>query len=336
MLKTKSMLLAALAVGLYGAAAVAETQYRAETGAQTGAHTGAQTGMDHDQKAAKAPVKKASDLMGKTVRDQQGEDLGEIEDFALDLEQGKLNYVVLSTGGLMEQRLVGISADELQAATDDDVYIARVSQQEIEQAQALPDENWPSQPTVASGAQPQRDTELAPFEGRETQRDTQYDTQREGQTGTQTGAQPGQRTGDVQTGMDRDHQQMHGVRKASELMGKTVRDQQGEDLGKIEDFALDLQQGELHYVVIDTGGFMSQRLIGIAADDLRQAPDDEDAFIANVTQQQVEQAQELPDENWPSQPTVGSAAQREGEFAPFEQQQRDQEWQQDQQEQQQY
>jgi sporulation protein YlmC with PRC-barrel domain len=346
MLKTKSVLLATLAVGLYGTSAVAEMHsdtYGAETGAQTGAqtHTGAQTGMDHERKAAKHGVKKASDLMGKTVRDQQGEDLGQIEDFALDLQQGRLNYVVLSTGGMLDQRLVGISADELRVAPDDDAFIANISQQEIEQAQELPDENWPAQPTVGQGG-----TEFAPFEGQGTQggatgtqgqMDHGMDHGQTGaQTGTQTGAQPGAQPGQTraQTGMDpQGGQSLHGVQKASELMGKTVRDQQGQDLGQIEDFAVDMQQGQLNYVVIDTGGFLTQRLVGVAANELRPAPDD-DAFIVSVTQQQLEAAPALPDDNWPAQPTIGSAAgqQREGEFAPFEgDQQRDTDWQRDQQ-----
>jgi sporulation protein YlmC with PRC-barrel domain len=335
MLKTKSMLLATLAVGLYGTSAIAEMHsdtYGAETGAQTGAqtHTGAQTGMDHERHAGKHGVKKASDLMGKNVRDQQGEDLGQIEDFALDLQQGRLNYVVLSTGGMLQQRLVGISANELRIAPDDDAFIANVSQQEIEQALELPDENWPAQPTVGRAG-----TEFAPFEGQGTQGQMDHG-QTGAQTGTQTGAQPGAQPGQTraQTGMDPQHgQSLHGVQKASELMGKTVRDQQGQDLGQIEDFAVDMQQGQLNYVVIDTGGFLTQRLVGVAANELRPAPDD-DAFIVSVTQQQLEAAPALPDDNWPAQPTIGSAAgqQREGEFAPFEgDQQRDTDWQRDQQ-----
>jgi len=343
MLKTKSMLLAAAAFGLYGAAAVAETQtgtYGAETETeaqtQTGAQTGAHAGMDQP-KHAQGKVKRASELMGKTVRDQQGEEIGQIEDFALDLQQGRLNYVVLDTGGFMEQRLVGISAEDLRTAPDDEeAFIAQVSQQEIEQAQALPDENWPSQPTVASGAQQGTDAEFAPFEGQGTEGTTDHGQTggqgtTGGMTGTQEGAQTGAQTGaGVQTGMDRERggQNLLGVQKASELMGKTVRDQQGEDIGQIEDFAVDLQQGQLNYVVINTGGFMAERLVGIAANDLRAAPDG-DAFIANVTQQQIEAAQELPDQNWPAQPTLGTRA--GGEFAPMEGQKQDQEWQQDQQ-----
>lgn len=303
MLKHKSMLLTAVAFGLYGASAVADTTgtYGAETGAQTGAQTetraqtGAQTGMEQQhgmeqEHQAQSKVKKASELMGSTVRDQQGEEIGQIEDFALDLEQGRLNYVVLDTGGFMEQRLVGISANELQASAEEEqAFVAQISQQEIEQAQALPEENWPSQPTVAGTGQQEADTEFAPFEGQTS----------EGQTSE------GQAK----------------VHKASELMGKTVRDQQGEDIGQIEDLALDLEQGELNYVVINAGGLMSERLVGISADDLSPAPDG-DAFIASVSQQEIESAQALPDQNWPAEPTVGSSA--GGELAPFEGQQQEQ------------
>lgn len=334
MLKTKSMLLALIAVGFYGASAVAEMHsegHTGDTGAQTQSkaqtHTGAQTGMqtgDQDRYAEKSKVKRASELMGKSVRDAQGEDLGSIEDFALDLQQGRINYVALDTGQMLglSERLVGISVEELRAdPQEEDSFIANISQQELERAQELPDENWPSEPTVAARGT-QTDTEFAPFEGGQTDPQTGTTQQRDQQT---TGVQPG----------------MEQVHRASELMGKTVRDAQGEDLGKIEDLALNLQEGRIAYVALDTNGLLTERLVGVPVESLRRAPDDEDAFIADITQQQLEAAQQLPDENWPAEPTVaGHGMQRDdAEFAPFEEGQtrQDTEWQEDQpQQQQQY
>src|SRR5580658_9853392 len=44
---------------------------------------------------------KASDVIGKTVLNNQGEKLGKVEDLALDVESGRIVQVILSTGGFI-------------------------------------------------------------------------------------------------------------------------------------------------------------------------------------------------------------------------------------------
>ena len=47
------------------------------------------------------PVLSASTLNGDKVVNSYGEDLGKIEDFMLDLENGRIRYAVLSFGGFL-------------------------------------------------------------------------------------------------------------------------------------------------------------------------------------------------------------------------------------------
>ncbi|MFW6092708.1 MAG: PRC-barrel domain-containing protein [Pseudomonadota bacterium] len=168
MVKLNGKLLTAMVVSCASAAAFAQSGTESATDQpgmeqsgmeQSGAeqHEGeatTQTQQSQEQmgqaEMRQAGVKKASELMGKTVRDDQGEELGEIDDFALDMEQGKLAYVVLSTGGMFQEKLVGIPASALQSDPQTEEFIASVSQQELEQAQELPEDNWPQQPTVAA------------------------------------------------------------------------------------------------------------------------------------------------------------------------------------------
>ncbi|MFU8818037.1 MAG: PRC-barrel domain-containing protein [Pseudomonadales bacterium] len=303
--------------------------------------------MQREQEAyrEKGKVKRVSELMGETVRDAQGEDLGTIEDLALDLQQGRINYVALDTGEWMglDERLVGIPVEELRAAPDDDGFMANISQREVETAQELPDENWPAQPTVAA-RDTRNDTEFAPFEAEEPRtHDDDHTMQRDPQTGTMQ--RDPQTTGtmqhdDPQTGtMQRDPQAgvqpgMQQIHRASELMGETVRDAQGQELGQIEDIAVDLQQGRINYVALDTNGLLTERLVGVPVEALRRAPDD-DGFIADISQQELEAARELPDENWPAEPTVATRdmPRDDAEFAPFEEDpaRDDTDWQQDEQ-----
>jgi len=47
-----------------------------------------------------------------------------------------------------------------------------------------------------------------------------------------------------------------GVLSVSAVMRNSVRNPQGEDLGKIEDLAIDLDAGRIAYAVISFGGFL--------------------------------------------------------------------------------
>ncbi|MGH6611986.1 MAG: PRC-barrel domain-containing protein, partial [Burkholderiaceae bacterium] len=44
--------------------------------------------------------------------------------------------------------------------------------------------------------------------------------------------------------------------RLSQLIGKDVRNAQGEDLGDIKDVILDVNNGRVHYVVLSFGGFL--------------------------------------------------------------------------------
>ena len=133
-----------------------------------------------------------------------------------------------------------------------DGYVASVSQQQIEQAPDLPEEDWPQQPSIAAAAPPQ-------------------------------GA--------------------GGVKQSSQLEGQTVTNRQGETLGRIEEFALDLQQGKLAYVAITTD---DGRSVGIPADMLQEAPQGE-GYVADISTQELQSAQALPQQNWPEQPSLARA-----------------------------
>jgi len=65
----------------------------------------------------------------------------------------------------------------------------------------------------------------------------------------QTGATP-------QSGIKTRDDQLNGAAKASEIIGMTVNNLQGEKLGKVENFAVDLSAGRIVAVIISSGGFL--------------------------------------------------------------------------------
>src|ERR1017187_1724808 len=58
--------------------------------------------MSHVQRpACPKDTAKASDLIGMTVKNNQNEKLGKVEDLAVDVESGRIVQVIISTGGFM-------------------------------------------------------------------------------------------------------------------------------------------------------------------------------------------------------------------------------------------
>jgi sporulation protein YlmC with PRC-barrel domain len=88
--------------------------------------------------------------------------------------------------------------------------------------------------------------------------------------------------------------------RASELIGKDVTNPQGEDLGKIEDLILDVENSKVRYAVVAYGGFLGlgNRLAAFPPTLFR--PGKEEGEIAlNVTREQLEQAPGFAPRSWP-------------------------------------
>jgi sporulation protein YlmC with PRC-barrel domain len=90
-------------------------------------------------------VQSASTLAGDKVRNPEGEDLGRLEDFVLDLGTGRIVYAVLSFGGVMGigNKLFAIPPSALTLSQDEDCLVLDVDRRQLEQAPGFDKENWP-------------------------------------------------------------------------------------------------------------------------------------------------------------------------------------------------
>jgi sporulation protein YlmC with PRC-barrel domain len=125
------------------------------------------------------------------------------------------------------------------------------------------------------------------------------------QTGVE-GAAPGehlegqdqqQQYGEQQVG------QQEGALRASELMDKSVKDQQGNDLGKVSDLVIN-QQGEVEFIVLSEGaeflGIGEEEFIPIPWDqvDARGYDEEADAVMVNVDEQTLRDAPTFTEDQW--------------------------------------
>jgi sporulation protein YlmC with PRC-barrel domain len=92
-----------------------------------------------------------SSLSGNDVHNPQGENLGEIKDFMVDLSNGRIVYAVLSFGGFLGlgNKLFALPWDALRVDTERHAFVLDVDKATLENAPGFDDDNWPTQPDRA-------------------------------------------------------------------------------------------------------------------------------------------------------------------------------------------
>jgi sporulation protein YlmC with PRC-barrel domain/stress response protein YsnF len=91
-------------------------------------------------------VLSVGNLTGNDVVNVDGERLGTIATYGIDLEQGRIAYAVLSFGGFMGfgDKWFAVPWDAMQFSSHDRKFILNVNKELLEQAPGFDKDNWPS------------------------------------------------------------------------------------------------------------------------------------------------------------------------------------------------
>jgi len=97
------------------------------------------------QKEGLAWCRRASAVIGADVRNPANENLGSIDDLVVNAHNGKIQYAVLSFGGIMGigDKLFAVPINSLQSKTDDDKFVLDVSKDRLKDAPGFNKKNWP-------------------------------------------------------------------------------------------------------------------------------------------------------------------------------------------------
>jgi sporulation protein YlmC with PRC-barrel domain len=143
--KPMGMAIATSALLLIAIAVTAQQQ-----GRETITPQGTAIEREHMAESTAKPVYRASQLIGSTVNNAQGEKLGQIEDVVVDPADATVSYVVLSLGGFLGfgEKYVAIPWNALVATTDtegklDDLFLD-VDKERLENAPGFDKSNWPN------------------------------------------------------------------------------------------------------------------------------------------------------------------------------------------------
>ena len=88
----------------------------------------------------------ATTIIGDSVKNATGEDLGSVEDLMINLETGDVEYAVLSFGGFlgMGDKLFAVPIEVMQVDTKQKRFVLNESKERLENAPGFDKSNWPN------------------------------------------------------------------------------------------------------------------------------------------------------------------------------------------------
>jgi sporulation protein YlmC with PRC-barrel domain len=121
---------------------------------------------------------------------------------------------------------------------------------------------------------------------------------------------------DTETGMFADSKHSNKrVLSAGSLAGDRVRNNMGEDLGKIEEIMIDVHTGRVAYAVLSFGGFlgMGNKLFAVPWQALTVDLDEKE-FVLDVPRETLENAPGFDKDDWPDMANPDWGAQIHGHY----------------------
>lgn len=217
------------------------------------------------QKAEQAShAMRASRLIGSDVKNAQGEKLGEIKDLMVDVSEQKVEYAVLTHGGIlgMGDKLFAYPVRVFQPAADKDELLLNVDKEKLKDAPGFAYDQWPKW-------------------GEESA----YERDVDRYFGIPTLAP--KRTGDL--------------RRATSLIGSNVYDRENQDAGDLRDLLISMNSGRVRHVVVelDASWLADGKLVALPLRVL-DLPLDKNDPVLNIDRSQIDTARAFDKNDWPA------------------------------------
>lgn len=185
----------------------------------------------------------ADGLLGKAIHNSQGDQLGNLEDLAIDWQMGQVAYAILSYGGYfggvldIEDKQFAVPAKALQWVPQEAILLLDVDKKTIEQTQGFDKYDWPDMADRAWGEKLHRQYDQIAYWEDEAPRNKQGSAL------------------DDATAAYMHSQSTGSLQKASDIIDMAVADSAGEVVGEVEALAIDWRAREA-YALVPFGGFL--------------------------------------------------------------------------------
>ena len=212
----------------------------------------------------------ASSVIGTVVKNKGGDYLGRITDLMIDSQNGGIAFAILSRGGVFPMRFVAVPFSALTSNNEKDVYLLDMSWEKMAAAPSFDRHR----PDVAN---------------------------RGWETGTYRYYGQSPNWGEsIAKPMAQNSSKAYDFNK---IVGTPVKNQQGEELGKIHDMVVD-SQGHVPFAVLSHGGFwgIDEKLVAVPFSSFNFDQMGKD-FVLNSTKEKLDSApafkvSDISNKNW--------------------------------------
>jgi sporulation protein YlmC with PRC-barrel domain len=106
------------------------------------------TGVNHEGANANRPVQRltATSIIGDSVENRKGEQLGKIDNLMIDLSTGRVDYAVIEHGGLLGvgSKLFAIPFEQLQVDEVKEIFILDRDKDYVKESPGFDSSHWPA------------------------------------------------------------------------------------------------------------------------------------------------------------------------------------------------
>lgn len=263
---------------------------------------------------------KASDLIGKSVTNNEGKSLGKVDDIAIDLESGRVSLVIVSTGGVLGvgSKDIAVPPTSFSYEPSSKTLRLNVAQDKFKDAPAFEKARWDEnvqrdrliQTYSYYGQQPY-------FHGNEAHAATvppstpnvpaQAPATRLDGTKLERPDPAGPRRSDEiveSRQFDRSRTsptQLGWLNKASSVIGMTVINQESKKCGEVDNLILDLETGRIVHVIISSGGVLGiGDTLSVVPPNVLRYNASRDSIQINLTKEQLTAAPNFKSSEWPN------------------------------------
>jgi len=222
-------------------------------------------------------IEKASEIIGKDLDAVNGDDLGDIDDIIVDITSGRAIYAIVACDAPSGQCVVPMTALDL---SNDGKKFVIAGTKETLKAFAFNKTSFPEVTDRTWATRIHTHYRKTPYWERvEVVSD-----------------------GPVKVVSDSWYQFTNHWHKGSDILGKEVRNPQNENLGEIQDLAIDPDTGRVVYGVLSFGGFlgMGDKLFAIPWSSLNTMTGDHKQFVLNIDKAKLKNASGFDKKNWPN------------------------------------
>jgi sporulation protein YlmC with PRC-barrel domain len=219
-------------------------------------------GKTRDAASTGKPFKPFSRAVDLKVLDSSGEKIGEIHDLVIHLDDGRVAYALVDSGGVMGmgEKTCAVPLSAFREGPKDDQISLSVTKQQLESA--------PKAPKDHANAVTFEKQIHDHFAGTASRRDD------------------GRGSGAVS------------VLKLQDVLGKKVEDHNGDKIGDVKDVLLDGSDGQLTVAILSVGGFLGigDKNVAVPFSALQRGADD--TLTLDVTKETLEESEGIDDSSY--------------------------------------